>query len=346
MKINKDNRGFSLLELIVTVVILAIVTAPFLSSFVTASNTNVKSKRIQEANELSQYVIEQCKAMSLDKIENEYSATKDANYKIDSGSSVYDKVSTKYTWTIDNTELPSGYSDNYSADVEIVPIKAIINSNEAIPEIDDVNKKGCTVLKEKINKFDASYSSLVGGSKKLAIEISYDSTIGVTKPYSVKYQLDYMDFGNVVQGTHTETFSYTNIPSVYLLYAPMSVNDRIEVVNNIPNDKFSSGEKVNVYIMKQKCFIGDLDINKISFSELSSSYTLNSLIYGSDSAKLNNTIIYTNIKDTTGLYNDKGDTVNDTIKTIKIDTLYDIDVTIKYSGKEVSKFRATKIEMK
>ena len=45
-KISEDNRGFSLLELIVTVVILALVTAPFLSSFVTASDTNVKAKRI------------------------------------------------------------------------------------------------------------------------------------------------------------------------------------------------------------------------------------------------------------------------------------------------------------
>ena len=39
-KLNGDNRGFTLIELIVTVVILALVTAPFLSSFVSAGKTN------------------------------------------------------------------------------------------------------------------------------------------------------------------------------------------------------------------------------------------------------------------------------------------------------------------
>ena len=55
-KENSNDKGFTLIEVIITVIILALVTAPFLSSFVSASKTNMKSKRVQEANELSQSV--------------------------------------------------------------------------------------------------------------------------------------------------------------------------------------------------------------------------------------------------------------------------------------------------
>ena len=82
-KMNENNEGFTLLEVLLTVVILALVTAPFLSSFVTASKANLKSKRIQEANELGEYIIEQFKATSVDQLVTTYKLTADGTYIID-----------------------------------------------------------------------------------------------------------------------------------------------------------------------------------------------------------------------------------------------------------------------
>lgn len=353
IKISEDNRGFSLLELIVTVVILAIVTAPFLSSFVTASNTNVKSKRIQEANELSQYVIEQCKAMSLVKIENQYGTAtdwdKDEDYKIGTDNN-YNKLATKYEWTIDSANLPEGYSDKYTADVLIQPVKTIINSNEAIPEIDNLNKKSCAVLKKKINGYDNAYSASATCLKDLVVEFTYDDTNpSITKKYKITYTLKYIDGGSEV-GTYSETFSYEYLPSLYILYAPINNNDRIRIVNNIPETAYPSGEKVNVYLMEQNCGIGDIEPSDVTFEEvITGTGTLESLMYdGSASNKLDRTVIYTNIKSSVGtpVFYDKDDTVNDTVKTLKIDTLYDIEVVIKYDGKEVSSFKTTKVDLK
>lgn len=354
IKISEDNRGFSLLELIVTVVILAIVTAPFLSSFVTASNTNVKSKRIQEANELSQYVIEQCKAMSLDKIENEYgtatSWNKDTAQSIDDADSSYDKSTIKYKWTIDGANLPTGYSDNYTADVEIKPIKAIINSNEAIPVVDDVNKKSCTVLKDKINKCNLmpAYS---GSKKHLTVTLSKDTDPAVVKKYKVNYKVRYTDLSGATElVSYEETFAYEYIPDVYLLYATMNSQDTIAIVNDIPEADFiSAGKQVNVYIMEQDWSSShQMSVENVKFKEDSGEIGLNLLMYGDDSIKLKNTVIYTNITYSSSgstIIKDKDDTVNNTLKNVKIDTLYDISVKINYAGKEVSTIKATKVKM-
>lgn len=358
-KISEDNRGFSLLELIVTVVILALVTAPFLSSFVTASNTNVKSKRIQEANELSQYIIEQCKAMSLDKIESAsvYNLTvtggeKKEDYNIDNTDKAYDKDSTSYAWTISGSELPEGYSDNYSADVKITPVKSVVNADEAIPEIDDVNKENCMVLRQKIYKNDSMYSDLF--RRDINIYIDYDST-APDKKYSVTYSITYLNHYHTSMGKVEETFNYDEVPSVYLLYTPVSSEDSINVYNRIDSSGFGADgdKKVNLYLIEQAQPDGSLIMQpgrqriKENVTDSIHTTSLENLLY-TDGAGFKNTVIYSNIKDSSKTINDikdKNDTVNASVKTIKVDTLYDIDVTIKYSGKEVSTFSSTKLEL-
>ena len=45
----KKNGGYSLLELLVAVVILAIIAAPFLQSFIMSVKTNEKAKKAEQA---------------------------------------------------------------------------------------------------------------------------------------------------------------------------------------------------------------------------------------------------------------------------------------------------------
>ena len=58
MKMRKElnNKGFSLVELLIATVILAIIVAPLLHSFVTSANTTVKSRQMGNVTLLSQFL--------------------------------------------------------------------------------------------------------------------------------------------------------------------------------------------------------------------------------------------------------------------------------------------------
>lgn len=60
-----NNKGFSLVEVIVAVVIVALVATPILGSFATSSKVNAKAKILQDATDVAQYVAELIKAQSV-----------------------------------------------------------------------------------------------------------------------------------------------------------------------------------------------------------------------------------------------------------------------------------------
>lgn len=351
-EIKKDNRGFTLLELIVTVVILALVVAPFLSSFATASKTNVRSKRIQEANELSQYIIEQFKATTIEELVASYKLTEDTDYQIDATTAGYKKKTSSYSGSMSSAltdaALPAGFSDKYKADITLKPIKSIANGDDAIPVIDDLDKDSCAVLVQNIYKDDDSYVSAgaIWRSVKVTVKKDISTAPDTTKPYMVILEVSYYNTGGTMIGTKTTIWYYASVPSIYILYKPLSSADAIKINNELTvSDRTILGVeyKPNVYLIKQGSVTLPatlVQVTEINPSAISgkSTYLLSTLVDESNSNTLNNTILYTNIA--TGA--DKDDVVNGTVKTIKIDTLYQLDVTISYAGKEISKYTATK----
>lgn len=358
-KFSEDNRGFTLLELVVTVVILALVVAPFLSSFVTASKTNVKSKRIQEANELSQYIIEQFKATSVDELKNVYRLTEDSSYRIDgTAGSGYGKTTKRYMGTVSSNitdaALPAGFSDNYKAEITMTPTKTIVNSDEAIPVIDRLDKEYCAVFAQNIYKYDSSYPSAI----KRGVEVNIDYEPSVLDPnrvYKVTLSVEYFDISNGSLGTRTAVWYFQTVPSVYILYKPLSTSgtDTIKIKNNLVGTQLISPgatdeSRVNVYIVNQKSSsllqpvtppsADNVTIVEKEASGAENSYVLNDLVDVTRTDTLEHTILYTNIASG----DDKNDTVNGTVQMIKIDTVYQIDVAISYAGKEISEFTATK----
>ena len=57
-KFKDDNRGITLVELIVSIAILAIIVLPFLNAFVTATKTNVKARNKMNATHLATNIME------------------------------------------------------------------------------------------------------------------------------------------------------------------------------------------------------------------------------------------------------------------------------------------------
>ncbi len=64
-KHQNNNKGFSLIELLVAIAILAVVMIPMLHSFVTSARTNTRAGKVMEATTAAQNVFEQLKSEDL-----------------------------------------------------------------------------------------------------------------------------------------------------------------------------------------------------------------------------------------------------------------------------------------
>ncbi|SEV94441.1 prepilin-type N-terminal cleavage/methylation domain-containing protein [[Clostridium] fimetarium] len=60
-----DNKGFSLIEVLVAMVILAIITLPILSSFASAAKVNSNARKQENANTVAQKIIEEFKSLPI-----------------------------------------------------------------------------------------------------------------------------------------------------------------------------------------------------------------------------------------------------------------------------------------
>lgn len=75
-QLNK-NAGFSLLELLIAVTILAIITIPMLHMFVTSARINGKSRITLRATVLAQDIVEGLKAYQIDEIQDQFNGVED-----------------------------------------------------------------------------------------------------------------------------------------------------------------------------------------------------------------------------------------------------------------------------
>lgn len=67
-KVERKNGGFTLVEILIAITILGIIIVPFMHSFVTASRTNAKAKKLQNATALGTNLMEEIKANSIEEL--------------------------------------------------------------------------------------------------------------------------------------------------------------------------------------------------------------------------------------------------------------------------------------
>lgn len=75
VKYKCNNKGFSLVEVIVSIVILAIITLPLLSYFVSAASYDAQTSAKQTALTLAQSIMDQCKDTRIEKIAEGFHST-------------------------------------------------------------------------------------------------------------------------------------------------------------------------------------------------------------------------------------------------------------------------------
>lgn len=178
-KLNTDNKGFSIVELIVAVAILAAVFTPILRSFTMAGVTNAKSQHMQNATSVAERIMEEVKGSSISDLYNE--ATDSASPRKDeilflSGDDATDYLSgTEYTEdSADYTKPPyvikysnitatqgetfdiqvkidaTAYSDSAASDASNI-------NGAALPQLYDIqDSKDHVVLSWEMSKYDSS----------------------------------------------------------------------------------------------------------------------------------------------------------------------------------------------
>lgn len=78
-----NNAGFSLVELLIAVMILAIIVVPLLHVFVTSARINGKSKQTQRATTVAQDIMEGLKAYDIEELKEQFNQPMDGFYVMD-----------------------------------------------------------------------------------------------------------------------------------------------------------------------------------------------------------------------------------------------------------------------
>lgn len=78
----RNNKGDSLIELVVSIAIIGIMLLPILYSFVVAARANSESRNVQAENEIVENIMEEMKGRSFEEIINNYNIIGDECYEV------------------------------------------------------------------------------------------------------------------------------------------------------------------------------------------------------------------------------------------------------------------------
>lgn len=276
VKKNKSvgNQGFSLVELLVAVTILAIIAIPFLHSFVTAARTNAKAKKVMNATTAAQNVFEELKGEELSQYLNTYHNTQ-SPLKDASGNPIYDKSGKpiqSYQVTIPSVTVNGR---DYRARVTLDPDKYTARQGETVDSTDYNSADFATLvnMSPSCNAFyiqqesddmlaakaldETHMDDLLGEymSRTITIDIDYNSGTKLTKVYAT---LTYTD--KVAGTTYTAmdkaeiysnaTMLSNELSNIFICFLPM-YNGNVAYPNENIVINNTSNCPVGVYLVKE-----------------------------------------------------------------------------------------------
>ena len=342
--IKNENKGFTLIELILSVVILAFVVAPFLSSFIVANNHNISSKRKQEATDIGQLLAEEFKATDFRKLisEDGYSY----NPLLDEyGSNI------GYSFTLNHEDLPGSYNAAYSAEVTLEPsrepnVSAGVNE-EKTPIIKNADDEEMAVFMTNFYSMDRLTTGTSAEHRECTITISKRTG---SEEYDVRLSVRYCDINGVqVLAKDFNPLSFTDVkPEIYLIYTPMSDNDKLIIENNISPinlmDEKGKEQYICVYLASQEEGGFHLNPSNVTFKSVDDNGNPSdeeSLAGLQDKVLIDDAKIYKTA--TTCIYtNVSPEGKENLVAMLQKDTLYNMKIVVKYNEKIVTTINSTK----
>lgn len=125
-----NNKGFTLIEIVIAVAILSVLLTPILKQFADTLETSRKAKALQEANETAVYEVEEFQTLTRDELEKKYNAP-----------TVHENLPVKM-YDLNGTEISSDLKYNayvYKLNDQKIGAKKDVYSNVVI--LDDLSNK-------------------------------------------------------------------------------------------------------------------------------------------------------------------------------------------------------------
>lgn len=336
MERKNRNRGFTLVELLITVVILAIIVAPFLATFVMASGNNLNASEKQDAANLAEDIAEEIKGKTLAVIENDPHCSKSV-----------DPVTNKdvYEINIPSSDLPDGIRDGFTAKATLEPANHAIN--EDMPTLTNMYGNNTMLL---MSAFFSNDNIPGAVRRKSTIKLEYDPP-----GYYVQLNVEYFDgSGNSISGAGglVSDAHYTEIPAIFAVYTSKSASDELYFENELEDDEMEvDGEIVPVkFLLSIQSVSGTNTINnsniRIKDSGMASAVGIESYIENQMTNDTNNTNLYTDASISPSVKY-KGETYKNTlVENLQSDKLYNLVVEVKYKGKSCATFASSKLNLK
>lgn len=266
---DSGNGGYTLVEIIVAVVILAIVVFPLLRSFVTVARVNAKARNEQEATMVAQNLMESIKASSMEELIGSSEAFVDADGNVieDEAGNPEMKVDVS---TDDTGVCRINYNQcemngrEYRAVVKLDPTSYRKEEDVDPEQYNDMEIADITAMSSKTDAFfvqdiagdsdAAAYFADAAAYSQMTRSIIMDIDKNVDDKIMVYVTVEYVYNGNVYAAVEKSCiYSGTAdkpLENVYLFFQPMytgnggTAKETIQVNNN-------ATLPLNVFLVKQ-----------------------------------------------------------------------------------------------
>ncbi len=233
-----DNRGLTLVELIIGVTILAIIIVPLLSVFVTGAATSLKSRTYSEATEAAQNLVEQIQSCKTDTLLSDsaelYSGAKYYTPHIDAhGTTSYTLYGTTAPTSTDNkfyigihnvSSGATGYDALITLDASSTKNDAAVsvsNQMDTLLGMTDADDTALSVLRTQFGSDSVSPASLTldDMNRSITVNVTKDAK---TNFYDIDVEFEYLGKASSI----ASGFEYT-----------ASSSSRISVADAVPSGK-------------------------------------------------------------------------------------------------------------
>lgn len=249
----KENAGFTLVELLIAVVILAVIAVPLGHAFITSAKTNAKARKIAQATTVAQNAMEEIQASeTTDFITNK-------NKKIEAINEMTGEKYYKYRYTFSDTtvegityETIAEFSPNAYSEDDITRY----NENE-IPQISDMNDLENVSYVQEVSLDHKMAASFLGNTDRVEREMSREIVVDITADgdnQAVELEISYGWNGDTKyafaqkQCIYSNSSSSNQLNNIFLYIQPLpgmgTGRERVLICNQdcIP---------INVYLIRQ-----------------------------------------------------------------------------------------------
>ena len=241
-KSDKKNMGFSLVEVLVTMLVIAIISIPIIRTFTSSARVNFNARKLQHATDTAQNVSELFTAYDLDTLENVYGFSKDAQDE-------YSK------------DIIGDEGEDFNVKVSLKKINSY-----SIPELKNFFGKGAAVCFKELTRYDkqaAEYITAQGFSDtSISKNVLFDITVNKDGTYNYVVRVTYSCPG-AESYAQEMTIDYSaddqkdegnTIPTLYILYTNYStvMADSVTVNYNTDDINADEGKAVDIYFIQQE----------------------------------------------------------------------------------------------